>query len=558
MKVALIQSNPVTGALNANKQSLIAAAIKAAELGAELCVAPEMALCGPNAGDLLLRSDFLKDCREALDEMAEELANVPSMPPLVLGAPIANLVPQGKSAQNCAVLIHEGNAAVIGRKVLVPSEGVHGEARYFEPGVSCGVLQHKGWRFAVTIGDDIWNDRNFWQERRSFTIDPVADFIAAGGADALINLTALAFEQDLPELHKKLLAHLSSHYRIPTVAANLVGGNDSLVYYGGSAGFDASGNLLALAPMFEESLLLVDISGRKSGEIAPGMDADEELWRAITLGTKDFVHKCGLSRVVLGLSGGVDSALVACIAVDAFGSENVSALLMPSPFSSQGSIDDSLALAKNLGIATYTVPVTPMLEAYTSSYSKVFTEGLRGLAQENVQSRIRCDLLMAYANTFGALLLATGNKSEAAVGYSTLYGDLAGGYAPIGDIYKHQVYSLCRWFNREHDGAIPEEILTKAPSAELRPDQKDSDSLPDYPLLDPILYEIIEKRAGMERLVEKGFDPAVCHEVLRLVHKAEFKRHQAPPALHLSRRSFGSGWNEPICNAYTTDPLGKH
>jgi NAD+ synthetase len=314
----------------------------------------------------------------------------------------------------------------------------------------------------------------------------------------------------------------------------------------------ANGEPLARAPLFRESLLMADVVGKHKGSIAAGLEQEEELWQAIMLGIRDFSRKCGFRKAVLGLSGGVDSALVAAIAAEALGPENVTGLLMPSPYSSQSSLDDGKALAENLGIAAHVLPVMPMLEAYDRTFSEVFAEGLAGVTEENIQARIRGSLLMAYSNRFGALLLSTGNKSEAAVGYGTLYGDLCGGLAPIADLYKFQVYALCRLHNAaKPQFAIPESILDKAPSAELRPDQKDSDSLPPYEILDPLLKDIVENGENLSRLVEKGYDRAMAGDVLRLVRLAEFKRHQAPPALNLSRRGFGGDWDYPIANAYT-------
>ncbi|MCL1939811.1 MAG: NAD+ synthase [Desulfovibrionaceae bacterium] len=553
MKVALIQSNPVTGALRDNMAALEAALLDASGQGADLCVAPELALCGPNPCDLLIREGFIADCRTVLQEAAGRLAAHSAVPPLLLGAPVANPVPQGKRLQNCAVLLHEGKVRVISRKVLIPSGGGHNDARYFEPGVACGVLHHRGWRFVITLGQDIWNDPTFWQGQRTFSADPVADFIAGGGADGLINLTALPYEQGLTGLHQRMLSHLARHYRIPVLAVNLTGGNDSLIYCGGSMALSANGDLLARAPLFRESLLMADVVGKGKGSIAAGLEREEELWQAIMLGTRDFSRKCGFRKAVLGLSGGVDSALVAALAAEALGPENVTGLLMPSPYSSQGSLDDAKALAENLGIAAHVLPVTPMLEAYEQVFSGVFAGGLAGVTEENIQARIRGSLLMAYSNRFGALLLSTGNKSEAAVGYGTLYGDLCGGLAPIADLYKFQVYALCRLHNAAKPRtAIPESILDKAPSAELRPGQRDSDSLPPYEILDPLLKDIVENGESLSRLVEKGYDQAMAREVLRLVRLAEFKRHQAPPALNLSRRGFGGNWDYPIANAYTS------
>lgn len=553
MKVALIQSNPTIGALRDNMEALEAAVAGAATQGAELCIAPELALCGPNPCDLLRRKGFVPECRDALREAAQRLNKYPSLPPLLLGAPLANPVPQGKRIQNGAVLLHEGKVRVISRKVLIPSSGGHDDARYFEPGVACGVLHYKGWRLAVTIGQDIWNDPTFWQGQRNFATDPVADFVAAGGVDGLINLAALPYEQGRTGLWQRMLSHLAKKYRVPVLAANLTGGNDSLVYSGGSTVLGAGGSPLARAPLFREAILMADIAGKREGCIAPPLEQDEELWQAIVLGLRDFTRKCGFSEAVLGLSGGVDSALVAALAAEALGPGKVTGLLMPSLYSSQGSVDDARELASRLGIATHILPITPVLNAAEQIFASAFPGGLAGLPEENMQARIRGDLLMAYSNRFGALLLATGNKSEAAVGYGTLYGDLCGGLAPIGDLYKQQVYALCRLYNAaQPEAAIPEDILTKAPSAELRPGQKDCDSLPPYDILDPLLKDILEHKDEYSRLVEKGHDPLISRELLNMVRKAEFKRHQSPPALKLSACCFSSCWHYPIANAYNS------
>ncbi len=551
VKVGIIQNNPVTGDLAGNATALLAAVEKAARQGAELCIAPELALCGHFAGDLLLQPSFVHACRETLEYMAASLASGNAFPPLLLGAPVANPVPQGKPLQNCAVLLHDSKVTVISRKVLLPSEGIHDDTRYFEPGVSCGVLHHKGWRFAVTVGEDVWNDRTFWQDRRTYDADPVSEFMGGGGADGLINLTALPYAKGLPSLHQRLLGWLAAHYRVPVLAANLAGGNDSLVYYGGSLAFDGDGTLAARAPAFEEAVLIVNLAGKKGGVIAPELRLEEELWRAVVVGTRDFARKCGLERIVLGLSGGIDSALVAAIAAEALGADRVTGLLMPSPYSSRGSVEDSLALAKNLGIATHTLAIGPVMRSFTQVFEGTFPGGMTGLAEENIQARIRGSLLMLHANSFGALVLNTGNKSEAAMGYCTLYGDTVGGLDPIGDLYKQQVYALCRWYNEQRADKIPQAILQKAPSAELRPGQKDSDSLPPYEELDPLLYEIIEQGRSPEELIDAGHSAALVERVFTLLRRSEFKRHQAPPSLQLTARGFGNAWRMPIAVANT-------
>lgn len=546
MKIAILQINPVTGDLAHNAERLLSAVREAAASGADLCVAPELALSGHNAGDLFLQPGFVARCRDMLGAMALELEAEKNLPPLLLGAPVANPVPQGKPLQNCAVLLSEGRVTVISRKVLLPANGSDTEHHYFEPGVACGVLYHKGWRLAVTVGEDVWNDRTFWQDNRRFDFDPVAELMGAIGADALINITALPFAQSLPAMHQRMLGWSAARYRVPVLVASLVGGNDDLVYFGASFAFDGEGKLAAKAPIFAEAILLVDLAARAAGTIAPDPGTEEELWRAMVLGTRDFLRKCGFTRTVVGLSGGVDSALVAAIAVEAAGAENVMGLLMPSRYSSSGSIEDALTLAENLGMKTHILPIGSILESFSGVFGTAFSGGLAGIAEENTQARIRGSLLMAYSNRFGALVLNTGNKSEEAVGYSTLYGDTVGGIAPIGDLYKGQVYSLCRWYNESHSTRIPPVILEKAPSAELRPNQKDSDSLPPYDVLDPLLHEIVENGLGRDELLDMGYAADLADRVLGLVRKAEFKRRQAPPALKLTARGFGKGWRMPI------------
>ena len=550
MKVGLLQSNPVAGALRANANALLRLTAQAAAQGAELCLAPELSLCGHNVGDLLLDADFVSACKEALHDLARRHGEDPSLPPLVLGAPVANPVPQGKPLQNCAVLLRNGKAFVLGRKVLLPCEGIHDDPRWFERGIACGVLHHKGWRLAVSVGEDVWNDRTFWKDRRTYDSDPVAEFMAAGGADGLLNITCIPYAQGMQGLHQRMLGWSAAHYRVPVVSVNCAGGNDSLVFPGGSAAFSGDGALIARAPFFEEAVLVVDIALGKPQSIAPDLQPEDELLAALVVGTRDFVHKCGFSDVIIGLSGGIDSALVAAIAVEAFGPSHVHGLLMPSPYSSEGSVSDSLQLAENLGIATHTAPIGPMLAAYQDVYAQAFAEELNGLLEENVQSRIRCALLMAHAGRNNALVLNTGNKSEAAVGYSTLYGDSGGAFAVIGDLYKQQVYAVSRRFNAQKGrDIIPTAILEKAPSAELRPGQKDTDSLPPYEVLDKILYEHLENGNGLDALLDLGFEREVVLKVLGLVRGAEFKRRQSPPAPALSRKSFGPSRRMPIAKS---------
>ncbi|MDR2800739.1 MAG: NAD(+) synthase [Desulfovibrio sp.] len=555
MMAALVQSNPRTGDLRGNMEFLVAAVKRAAAADAELCLAPEMALCGPNAGDLLLRAGFAEECREVLNAAALGLAEGRN-PPLLLGAPVSNPVPTGKSLQSGAVLLHEGRVRVLGRKILLPSGGIHDEAGYFEPGVACGVLLFKGWRFCVTLGEDAWNEESAHIGRRLFSRDPVADFFSAGGADCLINLCARPYEQGGIAPHEQMLARLAERYRIPVLAANMVGGNDSLVYYGGSLALDNLGRHNGRAGYFAEELLLADLSGKRpavrldpvKGEAAPCPEGqrptgEEELWLAVVLGLGDFVRKCGFRRALLGLSGGADSALVAALAAEALGPENVAALLMPASGFGEDGLEDTLALASNLGISAHVLPVSPLPDAFERLFGQNFTGGLSGFPRDNILARIRGALLMAYANRFDAMLLSTVDKSETAIGRATLYGDLCGAISPIGDLYKDQVRSLCRHYNRKRPGAIPGAILQKTPSTEGTLRREDGAPLSSA-ALDPLIRDILEGRENLRGLIRRGHDPAAARQAEILVRKSEFKRRQSPPVLHLTAR--GGGMRIPV------------
>ncbi|SBV93499.1 putative glutamine-dependent NAD(+) synthetase [uncultured delta proteobacterium] len=545
MKIGILQNNPIAGDLTGNAAALLAAVRNAASTGADVCIAPELALCAHPPSDLLLSESFIVACGKTLQAMAQTLQSE-SLPPLLLGAPVANPVPQGKSIHNGAVFLRDGKVIVICRKVLLPCEGSREDQRYFEPGVACGMVQYKGWRLAVTIGEDIWNDRTFWHGRRTYETDPVAEAMTSG-ADGLINLAALPFQIGGDYLHERMLGWSAVRYRVPLLCANQAGGQDGLIYGGKSVCFSPYGAVTARAAAFAEDVLLVDLVKPGDPIDAPAPSDEADIWAALTLGIRDFVRKCGFSSVVLGLSGGMDSALVAALAVDALGPENVLGVLLPSPFTSGESIDVAEKLAANLGIKTHTVPIEPMMRAFEGAFEPVFAGRKRDVTEDNLQARIRGTVLMSLSNKFGHMLLNTGNKSEIAMGYCTLYGDSCGALAVIGDLYKTQVFSLARWYNqRQGHDRIPQFIIDRPPSAELHPDQKDEDSLPPYDVLDKILYDHIEMRMGFDTLCEVGHAPEVVKRTLHLLTIAEFKRHQGPPALCVSQRAFGSGWRMRI------------
>ena len=543
MKIGLLQHNPISGYCQGNSEKLIGMAEEAAALGADLCIAPELALCGPNAGDLFFRQDFVASCRSCMEAMARILQEK-GLPPLLLGGPVPNPVPGGKPLHNCAVLLAQGNLSVVGRKVILPSDHAMNDVCYFEPGISPGVMQIKGWRLAVTIGEDIWNNTPMENGESPPGPDPVAEVMDASGGDILINLAALPYTMGVQTRCQRLVQWLARRHHVPVLTVNCAGGCDSLIFHGGSMACDSKGNLLAEAPLFEESVTVVDLASKTRQEPVP-LSKEEKLWKALVLGTRDFVHKSGFTGAILGLSGGVDSALVAAIAVAALGSNNVTAVNMPSLYSSPGSVDDSVTLAANLGLRLQNVPIAPALDGYRAMFDASFGK-LCGLTEENIQARIRGAILMAFANEYSVMVLNTGNKSEAACGYCTLYGDQVGALGVISDLYKHQVYSLCRWYNETHGPIIPEAILTKEPSAELRPGQKDSDSLPPYPELDAILALILEERKGVDALVADGHDRHTVTRVLGMVHRARFKRQQAPTGLRISDSCLNVVWNTPI------------
>jgi NAD+ synthase (glutamine-hydrolysing) len=540
LRIALLQINPTAGDLAGNASLIAEAARKAASAGADLAVTPELALLGYLPRDLLMNRGFVRRSGEMLDRLAAGLA---SGPPLLVGVATPNHSDRGRPLFNSAVLLQGGAPTATFHKTLLPTYDVFDEDRYFEPAPEPQILELNGWRLGISICEDVWNDRDFWNRRR-YHQDPI-ESLARAGAQAIVNLSASPFTVGKELVRERMLGHTAAKYGIPLVVAYQVGGNDDLIFDGRSSAFDARGNLFGRAKGFEPDLLVADIAA-SAGSIANDDFAPEaEIWHALVLGLRDYARKTGFRRVLLGLSGGVDSALTAAIAAEAMGPENVLAVMMPSIYSSRGSVDDSVELARNLAIRTLELPIAGIMQ----TYGDVLAEPFRGLpadvTEENIQSRIRGNLLMALSNKFGSLLLTTGNKSEMSVGYCTLYGDMNGGLALIADLPKMMVYRVCRWRNLRRPD-IPEAILTKPPSAELRPDQTDQDSLPPYELLDQILELHVEQSQSAEEIVAQGFDEPTVRRVLRLVRTAEFKRKQAAPVLKVTSRAFGTGWRMPI------------
>jgi NAD+ synthase/NAD+ synthase (glutamine-hydrolysing) len=540
LRIALLQIDPTAGDLDGNAALVLRAVGDACAQGADLMVTSELALMGYLPRDLLMSEGFVRRAGRKLTVMAEELRG---RPPLLVGVATLNPAAMGRPLFNSAVLLRDGAVGPAFHKMLLPTYDVFDEDRYFEPAAQPQILDLGGWRLGISICEDVWNDRDFW-ERRRYHQDPI-EVLAQAGAQAILNLSASPFTVGKQALRERMLSHMAQRHGLPLVIVNQAGGNDELIFDGHSAAFDAQGRMFARARGFADDVIVADIA-RNTGTIAPeDFEPEAEIWSALVLGVRDYARKTRFRQVLLGLSGGVDSALTAAIATDALGPENVLGVLMPSSYSSAGSVDDSLELARNLGIRALTLPIAGIMGTYDAVLADAFRGREADVTEENIQSRIRGSLLMALSNKFGSLLLTTGNKSELAVGYCTLYGDMNGGLAVIADLPKMMVYRVSRWRNRRKPD-IPEAILTKAPSAELRPGQTDQDSLPPYELLDPILELHVEQSKSAEEMVARGFDAATVRRVVKLVRNAEFKRKQAAPVLKVTSRAFGTGWRMPI------------
>jgi len=541
VKIALAQINPTVGDFTGNLGKIITATRRAAEQGARLAVFSELCVCGYPPADFLEKPSFLQRCRTAIDELASATRELPAA--LVVGTALPAPPEAGKPAVNAPVLLDRGQVLLEQHKRLLPFYDVFDEQRYFLSSGLQKVVELDGLRLAISICEDAWNDKNFWP-RRLYSFDPLEELMRQKPA-IHINLSSSPFWHSKRKLRREMLAAIARRDGIPVLMCNQVGGNDSLVFDGSSLVMNAHGDLVAQAESFAEDLLIVDpFSAAAISD--PLEDDTEAAYRALVVGTRDYVRKCGFTQVVIALSGGIDSALVAAIATDALGRENVLAIGMPSPYSSQGSIDDSRALAANLGIRFELITISDLFREYTHALDPLFKGTQAGLAEENLQARIRGNLLMAVSNKFGSLVLTTGNKSEMAVGYCTLYGDMVGALAVIGDLIKTRVYAICRSLNRDRE-VIPLPILEKPPSAELRPGQKDTDSLPPYETLDPILEAYVERYETPECIAQKnGFPLELVQQVVRLVERSEYKRQQAAPVLKVTSKSFGMGRRFPI------------
>jgi NAD+ synthase (glutamine-hydrolysing) len=569
VKIGLLQLNSTIGDFVANRQKLAAGYEKACALGAEFILAPELFLCGYPPRDLLLRADFVGANLAALAETAKSVGPIP----LCVGYVDENGERPGRALRNSAAVLQNGKIIWRTHKSLLPTYDVFDEDRYFEPAKSVAPFEFHGRKLGITLCEDIWNDEDFWPERL-YRRDPIKELIGQG-VEIILNIAASPWHDGKEKTRLAMLQRVARDERVPLAQVNLVGANDELIFDGHSVALNRHGEPLAFGKGFEEEIFVADLDEEQAPLAPPLSPSDgervaegrvrgfpareQQIFSALSLGIRDYVHKCGFKSVIVGLSGGIDSALVAVLAADALGADKVLGVSMPARYSSEGSLSDAEVLAKNLGIRYEVLPIEPVFQSVEKQLAKVFAGTKPNEAEENVQSRLRGVTLMALSNKFGALVLTTGNKSEMAVGYCTLYGDMCGALAVIADVFKTDIYKLARWVNSDHASRagrereiIPAASITKPPSAELRPNQTDQDSLPPYETLDQILDAYVVKDLSKEEIIRLGFDAAVVNDVINKVTFSEYKRRQAAPGLKVSPRAFGMGRRIPIAQRFRT------
>jgi NAD+ synthase (glutamine-hydrolysing) len=542
MKVALAQINTTVGDLAGNEAKILAAYRRGVEAGVDLVMLPELTITGYPPRDLLLKKSFIAGNLAVLDRLAAATGKTA----MLVGFVGENKTRPGREVSNRVALLQNGKIVTTRTKSLLPTYDVFDEDRYFEPATENLPVEFNGGKVGLTICEDIWNDEDFWPERRYQPNPPVE--LAAKGAGVIFNVSASPWCVGKDETRYEMLRSMALKTKRPVLFCNQIGGNDELIFDGGSLVFNGAGELLACARMFAEDFLVVDTDSKKT-VVRPKPPVEENVYKALVLGLRDYLHKCGFKSAVLGLSGGIDSALVAALAVAALGKENVRGISLPSQFSSQGSLDDARVLAEKLGIQYEVIPIQPAFQTLKKELQPAFAGKPEDTTEENIQARLRGVILMALSNKFGSLLLTTGNKSELAVGYCTLYGDMCGGLAVISDVPKTMVYRLSKWINRERE-IIPDSSITKAPSAELRPNQTDQDSLPPYDALDAILDAYVVQGKTMSEIVASGFEEATVKRVVRLIDFNEYKRRQAAPGLKVTSKAFGVGRRIPIAQRY--------
>lgn len=546
MKITLAQTNPVVGDIGGNLKAIFDRVAAAAAMRADLVVFPEMCITGYPPRDLLERERFIEDAGDALQALVELSRGYKDMG-IVVGLPVPTRREGGKRLANVAVLVAAGRILHEQEKTLLPTYDVFDELRYFDPAAAAAPVEFKGEKIGLTICEDAWNDPELYG-RRLYDVDPVA-VLAGKGASLLVNISASPFTVGKGKFRVELFRNQARRHGVPVVLVNQVGGNDELIFDGESLFVDGGGELRFMLPRFEEAIATVDTAAT-SPEIVYRQPPDvDDVMDALVLGTRDYFRKSGFQRAVVGLSGGIDSAVTLAVAAKALGKSNVLAVAMPSPYSSKASAEDAAALSRNLGVELQVVEITDIMSAYDRALARPFAGTERGTAEENVQARIRGNILMAYSNKFGYLVLATGNKSELAVGYCTLYGDMSGGLAVISDVPKVMVYRLGEKINEDAE-IIPRRIFEKAPSAELKPNQTDQDTLPPYEILDAILDLYVEDGMPAERIVERGYEARTVRWVIDAVKKSEYKRKQAAPGLKVTSKAFGVGRRFPIAARY--------
>ena len=544
VRIALGQINTTVGDFTGNSAKIIDFSRRAQAAGAGMILFPELSLCGYPPRDLVERPSFVRRNLEAVQRLASETEGIA----VICGLATPAEGETGKRVMNSAAVLMNGRVQMIQSKMLLPTYDVFDEMRNFTPASSQSLFQFCGKQMALTICEDAWNDKHFW-DRRLYGVDPVELLVQAGG-NFILNISASPFWMNKRDLRRNMLAAIAREYKAPVVMVNQVGGNDSLVFDGSSMVLGRDGSVAAQAASFEEDLVLFD-PDTLTGDMHPQTEEGEaSAYAALVLGTRDYCHKCGFARAIVGLSGGIDSALTATIAVDALGAGNVIGVGMPSGYSSPGSVADARQLAANLGIRFELLPISGLFDEYRSVLAEVFGGLAEDVTEENIQSRIRGNLLMALSNKFGGIVLSTGNKSELAVGYCTLYGDMAGGLAVISDVPKTMVYRLSRYVNSRR-GVIPQTTVDKPPSAELRPNQQDTDTLPPYDVLDTILEDYVEDLKSPEQIAqERGFAPPLVERVVGMIDRSEYKRQQAAPGIKISEKAFGLGRRFPIAARY--------
>jgi NAD+ synthase (glutamine-hydrolysing) len=543
MKIALAQCNPIIGDFAYNADKMRAAAERAKDLACDLVVFSELAISGYPPRDLLEKREFVEANLAYLQSLVKSIKGIG----VICGYVDKDPTNAGNPLHNSAVLFDKGEILHTAHKRLLPTYDVFDETRYFEPGSECTPYLYKNYRLGLTVCEDIWNDREFFMKPR-YPIDPVERMVKEG-ANLIINVAASPYYVGKREFKRDMFLNIVKKYGVPLVYVNQVGGNDSVLFDGISLAYNAKGVIVARARDFEEDLVVYDTTNQE-GEVHPVSQSDtESILNALVMGTRDYIHKCGFSRAVVGLSGGIDSALTAYVAVQALGGENVLLVFMPSQYTNRENFEDTKTLATNLGAELVTVPIEAEFGTFLKDLSPLFKDVATEVTGQNIQARIRGTMLMAISNKLGHLLLSTGNKSELAVGYCTLYGDMNGGLAVISDVPKTFVYRISRFINSERQ-VIPERIIQKPPSAELKPDQSDQDDLPPYEILDGILKAYIEDNKTTEEIIEMGFDPSIVKDIIMRIARNEYKRHQLPPGLKVTTKSFGYGRRYPIAQRY--------